>query len=80
MPVMAKIHTKLETLFKQGIEKGIFKDLDPYVLGASFNGISSVFIFHMLHFPEKFSYFDNIDTMMEMFFDNILVNDSAERT
>ena len=80
MPVIGTIHARLEALFRKGIKRGIFKNHDPYILSVSFDGLSSVFIFQMIHFPDKFNYFEHIDTMMEMFFGNILIKDSAERT
>jgi len=78
MHAIGEIHIRLEAVFRKGVEKGIFKDLDPYIMGVAFNGLSSIFIFHMIHFPDTFSYFENIDTIMEMFFENILLKDTSD--
>lgn len=80
IPAIENIHLRLEVLFRQGIEKGIFKKHDPYILAVSFNGLSSIFIFNTIHFPEKFDYFENADTLMEIFFENVLVDNNSKQT
>lgn len=50
--IKEKIHNELifeiRRLFKSGIEKKLFKEIDPYLLALSFNGIANGFLFEMI--------------------------------
>lgn len=67
MQAIGDVVSGLEQVFRQGIEQGIFKQVDPRTLAVSFNGISSIFIFDSIHFSKQFDYLYKIDEIMELF-------------
>ncbi len=62
---------KIGNVFKEGIQKGIFRDLDPFHLAVSIDSLSNAFLFMCLEKPDKFSYDMNLVLLDEIFFKGI---------
>lgn len=62
---------KIANVFKEGIQKGIFRDLDPFHLAVSIDSLSNSFLFMCMENPDKFSYDMNFILLDEIFFKGI---------
>jgi len=62
---------KIANVFKEGIHKGIFRDLDPFHLAVSIDSLSNAFLFMCLEKSDKFSYDMNLVLLDEVFFKGI---------
>ena len=67
-----------DAVFKTRDEKGIFKKTDPDMLALSLDGLSSVFLCHMFHFPGTFDYSDKIDEIMDILFEKNLMEKTSK--
>ena len=57
---------KLVRLFKNGIKKNVFKNLDPYILAMSLNGISNSLLFEVFGYEDEQQY--DADVILDIFF------------
>jgi AcrR family transcriptional regulator len=64
--------TKLSAVFKKGIEKGIFEDIDPYLLAIGLEGVIHAFLFNYLEDPCNHPF--DADVIMRLFFGKVLRN------
>lgn len=64
---------RVTEVFRRGIEKKIFRDLDPTGLALSLTGMTDAFIFRWLEDPERHWYRAHVDTMVEVFFGPVLL-------
>jgi AcrR family transcriptional regulator len=69
---------RLKAVIEEGIQNGMFRDLDPEFLAVSLNGLSSVILIHMAENPGRFDYTDNIDNMLNVFFKGVLTDKEAD--
>lgn len=68
---------RLAGVFESGIKKGIFKQLlEPYYLAVTIDSLTNTFLFLWLTDPDKHPYLENIETIMELFFSNIRIDDN----
>lgn len=68
------IHQKLSNIFKSGIRKGIFKDIDPRIAALSLSAMLESFVFVMTKTPGQMSIEDGISRIEEIFFNGNLKN------
>ncbi len=61
---------KLSGIFKRGIEKGLFADVDPHLLALSLEGIIHAFLVNHLEEPESHPF--DTDLIMKLFFGKVL--------
>lgn len=76
--VMSRYDQVLEWLskvFAGGIEKGIFRSLDPDYLARSLDSLACTFLFAWLDNPQKYPYEKSLRMMDEIFFHNVLTAD-----
>ncbi|MFH1707261.1 MAG: TetR/AcrR family transcriptional regulator [Planctomycetota bacterium] len=71
MERMNSIIAHLERLFRAGVARGRFMNLDPYMMAITVNGISSVYIFQMIHQPGRIDYFAQVDQIVDLLFSRI---------
>ena len=65
---------KLASVFESGIKKRLFKKiLNPYYLAVAIDSLTNAFLLLWLDNPEKHPYSENVDTMMKIFFENIML-------
>jgi len=62
---------KLSDIFKSGMRKGIFRDIDPWITTLSLSAILESFVFSAIKSPEKISVEDGISRIKELFFTGI---------
>ncbi len=63
---------RLARVFAQGIQAGMYREINPHYLAISLQGILNTFLFHWLDAPEKLS-IDSIESLVEdIFFNGIL--------
>ena len=62
------IHQKLSVIFKSGVRKGIFKDIDPWIAALSLPAMLESFVFAVIRSPEQISLEDGLSRIEEMFF------------
>jgi len=60
---------KLANVFESGIEKGLFKKFDPYLLAVALDGISNAFLFQHLEYPDAHPF--DADLIINIFFHQI---------
>ena len=65
---------KLSNIFKSGIRKGIFKDIDPWIAALSLSAMLESFVFAMIKTPGQMSIEDGISRIEEIFFNGNLKN------
>ena len=66
--VRDEIHRKLSEIFKSGIRKGIFRDINPWIATLSLSAILESFVFTVIRSPEQISLEDGLSRVEEMFF------------
>ena len=66
------IHQKLSDIFKSGIRKGIFKDIDPRMAALSLSAMLESFVFAMIKTPGQMSIEDGMTKIEEIFFNGTL--------
>ena len=68
----------IENVFHQGIQKGVFKNIDTRSTAIALIGMTDAVLFKWL-FENKSSYFDNeLAALQEIFFKGILVKKEKE--
>ncbi len=73
------ILNKLSDAFSEGIEKGLYRRLDPYHLAISLSSIVNSFLFHWLDDPEKHPFAENISVIEKIFFEGVLFPKGDDR-
>jgi len=66
--VRDEIHQKLLEIFKSGIRKGIFRDINPWITALSLSAILESFVFAVIKSPGQISVEDGLSRIEEMFF------------
>ena len=66
--VRDEIHQKLSKIFKSGIRKGIFRDINPWIATLSLSAILESFVFAVIKSPGQISVEDGLSRIEEMFF------------
>lgn len=66
-----KLVERLAEVFNRGIQKGLFKNLDPYDLAVAFEGITNTFIALWMKSPENYSDKEKEQTIARIFFDGV---------
>lgn len=68
---------RLAGVFESGIKKGIFRMLlEPYYLAVTIDSLTNTFLFLWLTDPDKHPYLENVETIMELFFSNIRIDNN----
>ena len=62
---------KLSGIFKSGMRKGIFRDIDPWIATLSLSALLESFVFSVIKSPRKISIEDGISRIKELFFTGI---------
>ena len=79
-PIKEKVHLeqlrKIADIFQSGIEKKVFKDIDPDILSVSLNGLSNGLLFELIE-NKNFGQFDS-KTVLKIFLQSICLNESDE--
>lgn len=68
-----EVVAKLASVFATGVRKKIFRKLEPYYMAVALEGMTNAFLFCWLEDPEGHPYEANIPTVMDMFFEGVLV-------
>ena len=68
------IHQKLSDVFTLGIEKGIFRHVDPWIATLSLSATLESFVFAVIKSPGQISVEDGISRIEEVFFNGSLRN------
>ena len=66
--VRDEIYQKLSKIFKSGIRKGIFRDINPWIATLSLSAILESFVFAVIKSPGQISVEDGLSRIEEMFF------------
>ena len=66
--VRDEIRQKLSKIFKSGIRKGIFRDINPWIATLSLSAILESFVFAVIKSPGQISVEDGLSRIEEMFF------------
>jgi hypothetical protein len=64
---------KLASVFATGVRKKVFRKLEPYYMAVALEGVTNAFLFCWLEDPERHPYESNIPTVMDIFFEGVLV-------
>lgn len=65
---------RLAVIFESGIGRGIFRRLmEPYYLAVGLASLTNSFLFLWLEDPERHPYSENVETIMKVFFENIMI-------
>lgn len=67
------ILNKLSDVFSEGIEKGVYRPIDPYSLAISFMSNTNAFLFYWLDDPKKHPFEENISIIETVFFEGVLL-------
>jgi len=71
---------RLAAVFESGIRKGLFRALmEPYYLAVSVASLTNAFLFLWLEDPRKHPYSRNVETIMQLIFENIIIYPDADR-
>jgi len=62
---------KLAEVFEDGIKKGIFPDIDPFLLAIGIDSISNAFLFQEMERPGEHPF--NVDLILKIFFRQIYI-------
>jgi len=73
------ILNRLRDVFSDGIEKGVYRRLDPYHLALSFMSNINAFLFHWLDDPKKHPFEGNISILETVFFEGVLFPKGDDR-
>jgi TetR/AcrR family transcriptional regulator len=68
-----EVVAKLASVFATGVRKKVFRKLEPYYMAVALEGMTNAFLFCWLEDPERHPYEANIPTVMDMFFEGVLV-------
>ena len=67
-------HERLAQIFTSGIEKGIFRNVDPMGMAVALEGLTNHFIYQWQEDPKGFTYERGIQVLHDTFFKSILVD------
>ena len=73
------ILNRLRDVFSEGIEKGVYRPIDPYHLALSFMSNINAFLFHWLDDPKKHPFEENISIIETVFFEGVLLPRGDDR-
>ncbi|MBN1764630.1 MAG: TetR/AcrR family transcriptional regulator [Sedimentisphaerales bacterium] len=74
-PLFDEVYTRLEQVFKEGIEQGLFRDdIIPWDMTIALDNLTDGFMFQSLMFPDKLSFESKFETMVRLFFDGVSKN------
>lgn len=65
---------RIRDLFRSGIDKGLFVQADPTLLANSLDSITNALLQMSRANPDRYSYDDQIDDVLAIFFGNVLNN------
>ncbi len=68
-----EVVAKLASVFAAGVKKKVFRKLEPYYMAVALEGVTNAFLLCWLEDPEGHPYEANIPTVMDMFFEGVLV-------
>jgi len=63
---------KLASVFEAGIQKKVFRHLDPYYMAVALDGLTNTFLLCWLADPKAHSYEQNVPVMTDLFFKGVL--------
>jgi len=63
---------ELSGVFREGIEKNMFRDCDPVHLAVAIEGLTNAFVLAWLEDPDGQAYENNVQVIEDLFFDGIL--------
>jgi len=69
-----KFVTQLASVLEVGIQKKIFREMDPYHMAVGLEGIINAFLYCWMEDPEQSPYEANIPIIMDMFLRGVLAN------
>ena len=69
---------KLSDIFKSGMRKGIFKDIEPWIATLSLSMTLELFVFAVIKRPGQISIEDGISRIKELFFTGIVKSSSVQ--
>ena len=72
LQVYDRLMNKLTAVFKSGVQKNIFRGLDPYCMAVALEGTISAFLFRSLEKPELLTTHDGLSTVTEIFLGGVL--------
>ena len=65
---------KLAAVFESGIKRGLFRQLmEPYYLAVAVSSLTNAFLFLWLEDPVRHPYAKNVETIMQITFENIII-------
>ena len=65
---------KLADVFESGIKRGLFRQLmEPYYLAVAVDSLTNAFLFLWLEDPVRHPYAKNVETIMQITFENIII-------
>ncbi|MFZ2630826.1 MAG: TetR/AcrR family transcriptional regulator [Desulfosalsimonadaceae bacterium] len=70
---------KLSDVFAEGIEKSVYRPIDPYHLALSFMSNINAFLFYWLDDPKKHPFEENISIIETVFFEGVLLPKGDDR-
>jgi len=73
------ILNKLSDVFSEGIEKGVYRPIDPHYLAISLSSIVNSFLFYWLDDSEKHPFAENISVIEKIFFEGVLLPKGDDR-
>lgn len=67
-----EVANQLAAFFKSGVEKKVFRELDPYYMAVALEGITNAFLFRWMENPDRHPYEDNVKVVTDMFLGGVL--------
>ena len=65
---------RLADVFESGIKRGLFRQLmEPYYLAVAVDSLTNAFLFLWLEDPVRHPYSKNVETIMQITFENIII-------
>ncbi len=64
---------ELAGVFKRGIKKRLFRNIDPYYLALAIENLTNTFLFSWVDDPRRHDYRKNEETIKKIFFGKILI-------
>jgi TetR/AcrR family transcriptional regulator len=72
---------RLAGVFESGINNGLFRPLmEPYYLAVALASLTNAFLFLWLEDPVKHPYSRNVETIMQLIFENIIIYPDEKKT
>lgn len=70
----------LAAVFESGIQRGLFRRLmEPYYLAVAVDSLTNTFLFLWLEDPDRHPYSENVETIMQVTFENIIIYSDGEK-